>query len=60
MFGMKPEQVDEASGILRDLAKDWRNLVAGSEGYLTGKGRVGLQSHSVVWGEQDTMVSRSW
>ena len=55
MFGMKPEQVDEAGSILSDLAKDWRNLIAGSEGYLTAKGRVGLQSQAVVWGEQDTM-----
>ena len=57
MFGMKPDQVDEASRILQELSRDWRNLVAGSEGFLTGKGRVGLQSQAVVWGEQDTMVS---
>lgn len=56
MFGMKPEQVDEACWILRDLARDWRTLIAGSEGFLTGKGRVGLQSQAVVWGEQDKMV----
>jgi hypothetical protein len=56
MFGMKPDQVDEACRILRDLARDWRNLIAGSEGFLTGKGRVGLQSQAVVWGEQDKMV----
>ena len=53
---MKPDQVDEACRILRDLARDWRNLIAGSEGFLTGKGRVGLQSQAVVWGEQDKMV----
>lgn len=57
MFGMKPDQVDEACRILRDLARDWRNLVAGSEGFLTAKGRVGLQSQAVVWGDQDAMVS---
>jgi hypothetical protein len=56
MFGMKPEQVDEACQILRGLARDWRNLVAGSEGFLTAKGRVGLQSQAIVWGDQDTMV----
>jgi hypothetical protein len=56
MFGMKPDQVDEAGQILQELARDWRTLVAGSEGFLTGKGRVGLQSQAVVWGEQDTMV----
>ena len=56
MFGMKPEQVDETGQILQELAHDWRNLVAGSEGFLTGKGRVGLQSQAVVWGDQDKMV----
>ena len=56
MFGMKPDQVDEACRILRDLARDWRNLVAGSEGFLTAKGRVGLRSQAIVWGDQDTMV----
>lgn len=56
MFGMKPDQVDEAGQILQELARDWRTLIAGSEGFLTGKGRVGLQSQAVVWGEQDTMV----
>ena len=55
-FGMKPDQVDEAGQILQELARDWRSLVAGSEGFLVGKGRVGLQSQAVVWGEQDTMV----
>lgn len=56
MFGMKPHQVDEAGQILQELARDWRTLVAGSEGFLTGKGSVGLQSQAVVWGEQDIMV----
>ena len=56
-FGMKQEQIFEAGQILQELARDWRNLIAGSEGFLTGKGRVGLQSQAVVWGEQDTMVS---
>jgi hypothetical protein len=56
MFGMKPDQVDEAGQIAQELARDWRTLIAGSEGFLTGKGRVGLQSQAVVWGEQDAMV----
>jgi len=56
MFGMKPDQVDEGGQIAQELARDWRTLIAGGEGFLTGKGRVGLQSQAVVWGEQDTMV----
>ncbi|KAI9932873.1 hypothetical protein MW887_009125 [Aspergillus wentii] len=29
MFGLKPTQIDEAGGILQQLARDWRELVAG-------------------------------
>ena len=55
MFGMKPELVAEAGTLLRSLAHDWRDLVAGSEGYLTGKGHAGLDRQAIVWGEQDSM-----
>jgi acyl-CoA thioesterase FadM len=55
MFGMRPEQVDQAGPILQELATDWRSLVAGSEGFLTEPGRVGVQSQAVAWGEQDSM-----
>ena len=55
MFGMSSQQVQEAGTILKELATDWRELAAGSEGFLTARGRVGLQSQAVVWGEQDTM-----
>ncbi|KAL8759064.1 MAG: hypothetical protein Q9199_001018 [Rusavskia elegans] len=55
IFGLKPAQVDEAGAILRVLAREWRELLAGSEGFLVGKRRAGLEGHQVVWGE---MVSR--
>ena len=51
MFGMSSKQIDDASKILQELGRSWRDLVAGSEGYLTAKGRVGLQSQAVVWGD---------
>ena len=51
IFGLKPAQLDEAGGILRVLASDWRALVAGSEGFLTGNGRAGLEGQNVAWGE---------
>lgn len=51
MFGLKPEQVEEAGLILKEIARDWRELIAGSEGFLTGKGRGGLHRQCVVWGE---------
>ncbi len=36
---------------MRIVAKDWRELLAGSEGFLTGRGRVGLEAREVEWGE---------
>jgi hypothetical protein len=42
--------------VLRVIATEWRELLAGSEGYLTG-GRRGLDAREVVWGEMDSFVS---
>ncbi|KMW69045.1 hypothetical protein BDDG_13226 [Blastomyces dermatitidis ATCC 18188] len=50
-FGLKSHQVNEAGEILQVLARDWRELTAGSEGFLTGVERRGLYRHNVVWGE---------
>ncbi|OAT05957.1 hypothetical protein BDBG_02256 [Blastomyces gilchristii SLH14081] len=54
-FGLKSHQVNEAGEILQVLARDWRELTAGSEGFLTGVERRGLYRHNVVWGEMDVM-----
>lgn len=51
IFGLKPGQVDFAGTILKELARDWRELLVGGEGYLVGPGRAGLERHKVVWGE---------
>lgn len=51
IFGLRPAQVDEAGNILRILARDWRELLAGSEGFLAGRGRAGLERQKVVRGE---------
>lgn len=51
MFGCTPAQVDVAGSILQQIARDWRELVAGSEGFLTGETRRSVFRHSVVWGE---------
>lgn len=56
IFGLKQEQVDEAGDILRVVAREWRELVAGSEGFLTGRRRAGAEGKEVVWGD---MVSCS-
>ncbi|KAF9892020.1 hypothetical protein FE257_002984 [Aspergillus nanangensis] len=55
MFGLTPSQVQEAGDILQQLARDWRELIAGSEGYLTDAKRRGLFRQSVAWGEMDSM-----
>ncbi|KAF2685540.1 hypothetical protein K458DRAFT_416776 [Lentithecium fluviatile CBS 122367] len=54
-FGLNPEQMRIAGGILEEVTKSWRDLLAGSEGFLTGKGRMGLYRQEVVWGEMDSM-----
>ncbi|KIX01744.1 uncharacterized protein Z518_09470 [Rhinocladiella mackenziei CBS 650.93] len=54
-FGMSESLVNEAAQILQILGRDWRELVAGSEGYLTDPKRAGLHRQNVVWGEQDSM-----
>ena len=55
-FGLRPDQTQEAGHILQEIARDWRELVAGSEGFLTSPHRRGLFRRRVVWGEQDAMV----
>lgn len=51
IFGLDQKQVDEAGDIMRTVAGDWRELLAGSEGFLTGRGRAGCEGREVVWGE---------
>ena len=48
LYGLEKEQVDEAANILKVVARDWRELVVGSEGFLT---RAGFEGRDVVWGE---------
>ncbi|KAF1982055.1 hypothetical protein K402DRAFT_397946 [Aulographum hederae CBS 113979] len=55
MFGLQPAQAVEAAHICREMAQDWRALLAGSEGFLTDKWRCGLYGQEVVWGEMDSM-----
>jgi hypothetical protein len=60
MFGMTPAQTHEAGLILGEMNRDWRDLVAGSEGYLTGKEWRGLFRQEVVWGEMVSMNGCMW
>lgn len=56
MFGLDEGGVRKAGQLCKALGENWRELVAGSEGYLTAKNRAGLLGHKVVWGEMDSMV----
>jgi hypothetical protein len=55
-FGLQPAQVAEAGLILQEISRDWRELLCGSDGFLTSPTRRGLYRHRVVWGEEDSMV----
>lgn len=54
-FGCNAQQVSQAAAVLRVIATEWRDLLASSEGFLTG-GRRGLEAREIAWGEMDTFV----
>jgi hypothetical protein len=56
LFGLRPDQVQRAAEVLRVIARDWMKLIAGREGFLTGKNMAGLIRHRITWGEMDSMV----
>lgn len=50
-FGLPSEQFDRAGAALRVLALEWRELLAGSEGFLVPKERGGGWRRKVEWGD---------
>lgn len=60
MFGLRPAQIDDAGKVLQQLARDWRELIAGSEGFLTDEKRRSLYQHKVVWGEMVCANHNIW
>lgn len=56
MFGLDAENTAKAAEVCGILGREWRALVAGREGFLTGRKRAGLVRQAVVWGEMDCMV----
>lgn len=50
MFGLHAEQVHTAGTILEELTRNWRDLVAGSEGYLTDKCRRSFHRLARIYG----------
>lgn len=53
---MDKKQTSRAGEVLKALGEEWRELVAGREGFLTEPKRAGLLRRRVVWGEMDSMV----
>ena len=54
-FGMNDAQTTAAGLLLAEVTRDWRALLAGSEGYLTHPLRAGISSVPINWGDQDAM-----
>lgn len=54
-FGMNETQTTAAGLLLAEVSRDWRSLLAGSEGYLTHPLRAGISSVPINWGDQDSM-----
>ncbi len=50
-FGISPTQTAEAAAILKEIAVDWRELIAGSEGFLTKKEGRTLYRQEIAWGD---------
>ena len=59
MFGINDAQASEAGSILQEVSSDWRELLAGSEGFLTGQEYRGLYRQEVVWGEMVGLLAVS-
>ena len=57
-FGISSSQTVQAASILKEITADWRELMAGSEGFLTAKKWRGLYRQEVVWGEMVAFPSR--
>ncbi|KZZ89031.1 hypothetical protein AAP_04516 [Ascosphaera apis ARSEF 7405] len=57
-FGATPAQARRGGEIAKQLALNWRELVAGSEGYVTAPGMRSLFKHPVVWGEMVGSIIR--
>ena len=54
-FGMNDTQTTAAGLLLAEVTRDWRSLLAGSDGYLTHPLRAGISSVPIDWGDQDAM-----
>ncbi|KAI1327949.1 thioesterase-like superfamily-domain-containing protein [Xylariaceae sp. FL0255] len=53
IFGCNEAQIQRVASIIGTVAREWRVLLAGSEGFLVG-GKRGIEGQQVVWGEIDS------
>lgn len=56
---LQPKQAQEAGNISRYVKENWLELLAGREGYLTGKEWRGLDRHAVVWGDMVSFFGKN-
>jgi acyl-CoA thioesterase FadM len=54
-FGTPASLMGEATALAGELGRSWREIVAGSEGFVTDPQRAGLHRQPIVWGDQDSM-----
>ncbi|KAF2758125.1 hypothetical protein EJ05DRAFT_500644 [Pseudovirgaria hyperparasitica] len=59
-FGINEAQTLRAGAILKELTTDWRDFLAGGEGFLTQKGRRGLWRHEIFWGHVNNVKFNRW
>lgn len=61
-----PQQAEKAKELSNYVQSHWLELLAGEEGYLTGKEWRGLDKHQVTWGdmvssaEPSGLISERW
>ena len=49
--GVSYESAPQVAKILKAVCSEWRDLVAGSEGFLTAENRRGVSGRAVEWGD---------
>jgi hypothetical protein len=49
--GVNHQTAARVAQILKTICSDWRDLVAGSDGYLTAENRRGVSGRAVEWGD---------
>jgi hypothetical protein len=55
--GISLKTAPQAAKILRAVCSEWRDLVAGTEGYLTTPSRRGVSGKAVEWGDMVSLQS---